>query len=302
MKKVKWIVGIAILVTLTWYFFLKPEHYRITFTTRQPPGVVYHHIKDWPIYGKKDSLNVHLTSGERYAELQQEVSIHDSLFQYDWDFKRINDSLTKVTANITDLQHPWLQKLQVPFYKNPFVKRSILNVKHIGTELLHKQENFKVVEITDTIFPVTYCAYIKVSSSLKLKAKNMLSSIGVIMLYIKDNGISLNGDPFLEVTHWDQEKDSIDFNFCFPIREKDSLPPHPEILFKKTTPLPSLKAVFHGNYKISDNAWYYLLDYAERNELEIEETPIEIYLNDPHQGGNSLEWKAHILLPLNKKK
>ena len=126
----------------------------------------------------------------------------------------------------------------------------------------------------------------------------MLSNISVIMNYIKDNEIPLNGDPFLEVTHWDQEHDSIDFNFCFPIHIKDSLPDHPEILFKETAPLHALKAVYHGNYKISDNAWYYLLDYAERKHLKIEDTPIEIYLNDPHEGGNSLEWEAHILLPL----
>jgi effector-binding domain-containing protein len=302
MKKAKWILGVVILATLTWYFFLKPEHYQITFTTSQPPGVVYQHILDWPIYGKKDSLNIQMTSAKRYSEVQEEVSIHDSLFHYNWDFIRINDSLTRVTAHISDVQHPWLQKLQVPFIKNAFVNRSILNVKNVGEQLVKKQENFKVAKITDTVFPSTYCAYIKVSSELKLKAKNMLSNISVIMNYIKDNEIPLNGDPFLEVTHWDQEHDRIDFNFCFPIHIKDSLPYHPEILFKETLPLHALKAVYHGNYKISDNAWYYLLDYAERNHLEIEDTPIEIYLNDPHEGGNSLEWEAHILLPLKEKK
>lgn len=301
MKKVKWIIGVAILVTLAWYFFIKPEHYQITFTTRQPPGVVYHHIKDWPIYGKKDSLYIQWTSGKRYAEVQQEVSINDSLFRYVWDFKRINDSLTKVTAHITDLQNPWLQKLQVPVKNNAFIKRSILNVKNIGAQLIKKQENFRIAKITDTVIPATYVAYIKVNSSLPQKAKNMLANISVIMGYIKEHEILLKGDPFLEVTHWDRENDSIDFNFCFPIQKTDSLPNHPQIRFKETTPVHSLKAVFHGNYKISDNAWYYLLDHAERKELDIEETPMEIYLNDPHEGGNSLDWEAHILLPLKKK-
>lgn len=302
MSKVKWILSIVIFTILAWYFLLKPEHYQISFTTRQPPGVVYQHIMDWPIYGKKDSLAIQWVSSERYTQILQEVGIKDSLFQYTWDFKRIDDSLTKVTAHIRDLQHPWLQKLQVPFYKNNFVKNSIRNVKEVGTQLVKKQENFKVAKISDTLLPSTYCAYIKVRSSLKQKSKNMLSNIGIIMGYIKDNGIALNGDPFLEVTHWNMERDSIDFNFCFPIQKKDSLPDHPEILFKETIPVHSLKAVYHGNYKISDNAWYYLLDYAERNHIKVEDKPLEIFLNDPHEGGNSLEWEAHILLPLNEKK
>lgn len=301
MRKVKWILGVVIFAALTWYFLLKPEHYQITFTTSQPPGVVYQHIVDWPIYGKIDSLNIQLISGQRYSKVQQEVSIHDSIFKYDWDFSRINDSLTKVTAHITDLRNPWIQKLQVPVKNNAFVKRSILNVKNVGAQLIKKQENFRIAKITDTVFPATYCAYIKVNSSLKLKAQNMLSHISIIMGYIKDNEIALRGDPFLEVTYWDQEKDSIDFNFCFPIHKKDSLPEHPNILFKETVPVHALKAVFHGNYKISDNAWYYLLDHAERNGLETENKPVEIFLNDPHEGGNSLEWEAHILLPLKEK-
>jgi hypothetical protein len=27
-------------------------------------------------------------------------------------------------------------------------------------------------------------------------------------------------------------------------------------------------------------------------------TPFEVYLNDPHQGGNALEWKADVYMPI----
>ena len=37
---------------------------------------------------------------------------------------------------------------------------------------------------------------------------------------------------------------------------------------------------------------------AEINDIAINRLPIEIYLNDPHGGGNDLEWEAEIYMPL----
>lgn len=301
MRIIKWILGIALTGLLLWYFFIKPEQYQISFTTPQPPGVVHQHLLDWPIYGKKDSLQIELINQTRYAHVEQQVRVNDSLFEYNWDFNRINDSLTRVTAHIKDLEHPWSQKIQIPFSNNAFVKRSIKMVKEVGTQLLKKGENFKVAKISDTVLPSTFCAYIKVTSPINEKAKNMLSSISTVMGYLKGNEIPLTGDPFLSVTEWDKEQHQIDFDFCFPILKSDSLPSHPEILFKETKEQAMLKAVYHGNYRVSDNAWYYLIDFAERNHIELSGNPTEVYLNDPHAGGNSLEWEAHILVPLNKK-
>ena len=70
------------------------------------------------------------------------------------------------------------------------------------------------------------------------------------------------------------------------------------MFFKTTKEQKMLKAIFNGNYRISHIGWYYLLDHAERNNLTINPLPTEIFLNDPHEGGNSIEWNAHILVPL----
>jgi effector-binding domain-containing protein len=130
------------------------------------------------------------------------------------------------------------------------------------------------------------------------KAKNMLSNIATIMEYINSNEIALQGDPFLEVTSWDKQDETIKFNFCFPIEKSDSIPKNAQLQFKTLAPFRALKAEFNGNYSISNNAWYFLLDYAERNNLNIRELPLELYLVDPHIGGDSMNWKALIFLPL----
>ena len=77
------------------------------------------------------------------------------------------------------------------------------------------------------------------------------------------------------------------------------MPPHPTVLLKTTETLDRIKAEFNGNYRDSEVAWYYLLDHAAENGLDVKPLPLEIYQNDPHAGGDPLTWKAQVLLPLN---
>lgn len=118
------------------------------------------------------------------------------------------------------------------------------------------------------------------------------------MSYLKDNNIPLTGDPFLEITGWNIREDSITFNFCFPVEEKNDYPRSEAIKFKKTEARSALKVTFNGNYKISDNAWYTLIDYARAHDIAIENLPVEIYLNDPHGGGDELQWQAEVYMPV----
>jgi len=45
-------------------------------------------------------------------------------------------------------------------------------------------------------------------------------------------------------------------------------------------------------------AWYALINYAKKNNIEIEKKPVEIFYNNPNFGGNELDWKAEIYLPI----
>lgn len=300
MKKMFLGILLLLLLAAVGYFFIWKPNYQVSFVTKHPQGLVFKHLQDWPIYGKQDSLIITYKNGERYHRLSQEVKVNDSIFQYDWEIQAVQDSLTKVTAKIIDKNQYYKQKLAVLFGTSDFKKRSLRNVKNVGDQLVSKSENFIINPISDTLLPSTFCAFVPVKSTTKNKALDMLKEINLVMGYIKGNDMDLKGDPFLEVTSWNQENDSIQFDFCFPIAKTDSLPPSSQVQFKTTEPRKMLKTLFNGNYRISDNAWYALLDYAERNQIEIESLPTEIFLNDPHEGGNSLEWEAQILVPLKK--
>ena len=294
----KTFVVLLILGALTWYVGLKEDHYRISFTSKQPPGVVYQHILNWQSYSHEKGVNVSNQNQEAFSNIEQIITSNDSTFHYNWDISRNTDGQTKVTAAITDKDHGIIQKLQVPFFKNAFVKRSVQQVKNVGDGLSLKGKQFKVHSIKDTVFSGGYCIYLPIESSINKKAATMLYNITDLMGYIKENNIEMSGDPYLEVLEWNQKESVIKYNFCFPIEPSDSLPKTEKIQFKKTPSMKALKAEFNGNYKDSNNAWYYLLDYAKTNNIKVKKLPTELFLNDPHTGGDPITWKALIFLPL----
>ncbi len=295
----KWILGASVLVLGIWYFLLKDYHYQVSFTSDQPQGILFHHILDWDNY-KLDDKEITLVSSNNYSEVIQRVRSDGSSFLYRWRIIKNHNNETDLTAFITDENNGFAQKLKVPFGNSDFAKGSIKNVKTVAEASKLKTEQYDVHSITDSVVQPTYCAYVALESTVRQKASTMSQGIGIIMQYIKSNEIPLNGDPFLEVTEWNEENETIRFNFCFPIKQLDSMPLHPSVQFKTTEELKGIKAEFNGNYRLSDNAWYYLIEHAEKNNIEIKKFPIELYLNDPHAGGDPLTWKAHIFLPLKK--
>jgi hypothetical protein len=292
----KWILGFAILAAGLWYFILKDHHYQVSFRSDRPASLVYHHILDWEHFDR-DDLDLKTLSKESYSDITQEVKVGDSTFTYHWQIEKRHPKGTKVTAFIRDEKNNFLQKISVPFGKNDFVKRSLRNTETVAKALKLKSETYKVHSIKDSVVAPVYCAYLPLSSKVESKASTMLGGIKIIMDYVRENELSLNGDPFLEVTRWDEDSGIIDFNFCFPLKAQESMPSHPLVRLKTTEQFSAVKAEFNGNYRISHYAWYYLLDHAEKFERDVTKLPVEIYLNDPHAGGDPLQWKALIFLP-----
>ncbi len=300
MKKYGFIFFTALILIFGWYFFIKKHDYRITFQTKQAPGIVYSNLIGWNNWELKKNKAVVTISKTPFSRLSQELKISDSIFEIDWFIERKNDSITKVTALIKDKENSLVQKIKVPFLKTDFVKRSLTTVKKIKKGLETFEETYRVSKIEKDTIPEQYCAYVSVESKLFDKANAMIKYNGFVMEYIAKNEVKLTGKPFLEVTNWNLEEDLINFNFCFPIPKKEFYSKSNEIKIKSTEKREALKVTFNGNYRISDKAWFTIIDYAERNNIEIEKLPTEIFYNNPHEGGNSIDWVAEIYMPLKK--
>ena len=294
MKKVIFVLMSLLIAGLVWYLFLKPYDYLVTFKAGTFPGTINQSIKLW-----NSTLNdAQLIKQEGLTHLEQTIKFSDSTYSYQWDITPITDSTSKVKVYIKDLDHSFQNKIEIPFFNTDFEKRTISTVREFNKNLNEHIDNFRVKVIGKSELTSTYCAYVSVKTTQFGKAKGMMYNYPLLNTILANNGIELNGRPFIEVTEWDKETDSIYYDFCYPIIKSDSLPQHPDLKYKQFNSRNALMAIYNGNYITSDRAWYALMDYAEKNELEISGLPVEVFHNNPNMGDDALKWKAEIYLPL----
>jgi effector-binding domain-containing protein len=130
------------------------------------------------------------------------------------------------------------------------------------------------------------------------KARGMMQNYSLLTSILSTENITMNGTPFVEITNWNTQNDSIAYNFCFPVIKSDSLPVDSRIQYKQYNGAKALKATYNGNYITSDRAWYALVDYAENNNIKIDKKPLEVFYSNPNFGGDVLKWKAEIYMPI----
>jgi len=294
MKKVIFVLVPLLIVGLVWYLFLKPYDYLVTFKVRTFPGTINQSIKLW-----NSTLNdAQMVKQEGLTSLEQTIKFSDSTYLYQWDITPITDSTSKVKVYVKDLDHSLKNKIEIPFLNTDFEKRTISTVREFNENLNEHISKFRVKVIGKSELKSTYCAYVSVKTTQFGKAKGMMYNYPLLNTILANNGIELNGRPFIEITQWDKETDSIQYDFCYPIIKSDTLPAHPDLKYKQFNSGNALKAIYNGNYITSDRAWYALMDYAAKNDIEISGLPVEVFHNNPNMGGDALKWKAEVYLPL----
>mgnify|MGYP003477840077 CR=1 FL=1 len=302
MLRLKNFIGLGILVLaglLIYYLFIKSYDYQIKFKAITAPGTVYYAIGDWEeALGKRGLAEVIDSKGKHFSNLDQNLKIGDSIINLNWKLQAINDTVTQITVRIKDLENSAATRWENIFKKPPLEGILISKMSDFKKGLDIHLKGHKVDIIGMDTIPGKFYAYVEIKSSLVQKARNMIANNGGILGWLREHGFEIEGKPTLEVTNWNVEKDSIIFNYMFPVNELDSLPEHSLIKFKKYPSRKAIKAIYHGNYRTSDRAWFALYDYAKRNQIDIEETPIEFFYDNPMMGGNELEWRAEIYMPL----
>lgn len=292
--------AIAVVGYLIWYFLIIPYDYAISFYVKTSPGTVYEEVADWKKwdnFAAEESTVV--TSKKPYSELDQHVPLNNTELSLHWTFMGVNDSTTRVRVEIKDLKNSLKNRLTIPFSKTEFedvMRFKMVNFKKKVDAFAHREFRVKIEGEAES--PASFVVYVPLKSSMKQKAFNMMSNDGFLLRYIDSMKLRKNGNPIIEVTDWNVENDSIEYIYAFPISKTDSLPQSDLFKFKKIPSRKSIKATFNGNYRISDKAWYAIYDYALRNNIKIENKVFETFLNNPHNGGDNLDWKAEIYIPI----
>ena len=295
MKKLVRGIPFLVLGGLLWYLFIKPYDYTIRFEANAIPGTINQTLKLWD--QTLDTVHKIRQDDDLY-HLSQKVRFGDSIHTYEWTIQRLTDSTSKVVVNVKDVNHSFMNKVQVPFKETPFVQRSKRTVLNFMDNLHDHSKKIKITILGEEDSPSKYLAYVPLKVTQFQKAGGMMENFSYLTNELYVNGAELDGPPMLEVTKWDMENDSLHYNFGQPVIRSDRLPIGTDIQYKRIFPKRALKAEYNGNYITSDRAWYALLDYARKNGIAVEAKPLEIFYNNPNTGGGELTWKAEIYMPI----
>ncbi len=294
MKKIIAIISILLAGFLIWYLVIKPYDYLVTFKVKTNVGTINQSLKLW-----NSSLeNKNPLEQENLNNLVQQININDSTHIYQWAIHSLNDSISQVKVYVKDANYSFQNKTSIPFGTTDFEKRTKNTVTDFVENLKRHLKKIRVKVVGERETKSTYCAYVSVKGRQVEKARGMMKNYSFLNTVLFGNNVKSNGTPFIEITHWNMEKDSIEYNFCFPIIKNDSLPQHELLKYKQYKGVKAIKAIYNGNYITSDRAWYELLDYAERENIEVYQTPIEVFFNNPNYGGNELDWRAEVYIPI----
>lgn len=294
MKKYILIISFLLSGFLVWYLFIKPYDYLVTFKAKTIPGVINQSLKLWnsSLEGAK------IESSEDILNLNQTVRYNDSTFLYQYNIEPINDSTSMVKVYITDKEHSIQNRLTHPFNHTDFEKRVKNSMVDFSDKLKEHISRYKVKIEGESEIKEVFCAYISIECKQVEKALGMMKNFTLLSSTLLANKVELTGKPFISVNNWDMKNDRIQFDFCYPIKNNDSLFQHPMISFKTINRKKALKAIYNGNYITSDRAWYALLDYADKNNITVEKKPFEVFHNNPNMGGDELQWMTEIYMPI----
>jgi len=294
MKKISAIVGFLSVGFLLWYLIIKPYDYLVTFKIKTTAGTINQSIKLW----NTSIENSRPIQQENLKNLTQQIIIKDSTYNYEWSISSLNDSISKVSVYVTDIDHSFANKISIPFGTTDFEKRTQNTITDFIEKLKEHLSKTKVSEVVVDSTRSTYCAFIPMKGLQIEKASGMMQNYSLLTSVLSVENIEMNGTPFVEITNWNTQNDSITYNFCFPVIKSDSLPKDPRIEYKQYNGVKALKAIYNGNYITSDRAWYALLDYAENHDIVVAKKPLEVFYSNPNFGGDELQWKAEIFIPI----
>jgi effector-binding domain-containing protein len=302
MKKVLTGVLLVLLLVLGWFLFIKKYDYRFHFDAKYGPGVVYQELRSLEQFSVfQNSPEIINLDTELYSELDQKVNFKNNQLELHWELEPKNDSITDILLYVSS-PHKVKNRLSIlnPFSKSDYVD-SLTNIfVDFGKQLRLKQNSYGVKVIDSIVYSPSLECICRSASNIKVsqKASQMVQDIVPLESFLLDHDLKLNGYPFVKVTRWDREEDLIDYDFCFPVNLAQDIKPDHRVDFRQVSSSTSLKAIYNGNYRSSDFAWYDLMYKAEQEGYKTSGLPLEIFFNNPKSEINAPGWKAEVYLPV----
>ncbi|AEE19423.1 GyrI-like small molecule binding protein [Dokdonia sp. Hel_I_63] len=295
MKKIIAVLLIGFIAVSGWYLFLKPGDFTAKIKAKGNLGTIEQFTKNW---NDNAVTTAFVLEKNNRTQIDQKYIIHDSVHLYMWNIERLNDTVSEIKVHVKDSAHSFQNRLQGLWQQTSFEKNTRQTILDYNESL---QQHLKDITITingEATLPAKHYAYTEYEGLQAFKVTGMMRDITYLQNTMAGSNATLDGPPFIKITHWNRETDSIKYQFGFPIIPSDSLPQVADIKYGNTKGQQALKATYNGNYLTSDRAWYALIDYAKTNNIKIDPRPTEIFYNNPNMGGDASNWKAEIFIPI----
>jgi len=302
-RKSAWTKLFFVLIGLffVWYLLLKAYDYEVRFQAKTSPGTLYTMVEEWNLIRKEqEKLDYELLSKTPYTFISQKLEYGGSAYKLDWNFKSINDSITQVIIGYKQPGKKMFNRLTSPFFNTKFKEDLLFLANEYKTGVDNTlKEKFRVHSVSLDTLPELSYAYLQIKSvPMRDKAAYMMKNNGLLLEILRELDLKKKGYPFLLIEEWDKQNSSLDFRFCYQIEPTDSLPVHPELKYDVVISRPALKTIYNGNYIYSDRGWFALYEYALRHKIDCDQTPLEIFHNNPFSESNEIKWITDIYLPL----
>lgn len=288
---------VLFVVFIGWFSFIKTYDHEITFLVKVPSGTMYD-IVSAEVAWRQLNKDLNITGKEVFKEFVQDVNINNTPFELQWKFENRNDTNAVVKVNFLNKKNSLKERYLCLFKSSPNLDSIIFMSQAFKTKADAFARSFKVeIDGIDTIPSQTYL-YVEAKTKRDQKAGKMIKNNGYLFSKNKDSLVTKTGETFVYVNNWDLETDDIEFRYAFPVETQSTYPVDAMVMVDKMLRTPALKATFYGNYSLSDQAWVALYNYANRNDIAIDLTPIEIFYNNPMLGGDDRQWKAEVFMPI----
>lgn len=293
MKKALFSLTAILVFGLGYYFLIKPSEYKATFVAKTLPGDVIETIRIW----NKSRDNATITAVDSFNSLSQRIGYEGREYVYEWRF-HLSDSVTKVSIDISEPGNIFWNKLLIPFVTQPVERDADVIVREFYDVLKSHLQITRVNVIGVVNVEEKFCICSTAQTHQTDKANGMMRDFLPLSTFVDDMGLTADGPPIVKIRLWSHSKGSLEFDFCFPIKERSELPQSKTFTYKSFPAHKALKAEYFGNYITSDRAWYELIRFAGTNNYQITGLPSEVFHNNPNLGMNETEWKADVLLPV----
>lgn len=294
MKKIAFVIVGALCLVLAWYVFIRPYEFEVNFKAKTSAGDIIQSLRIW----NKTMPDCSIAEVDSLERLVQSITWEGSTYVYTWHFEALNDSTTEVSARVSEPGRQKLNKILIPFTTQRIEQDASAIVRKFYT-VLHEHLQITGVKIAgESETSPSFCVCRSLETKQSEKAYGMMRDYDLLTSFVSSFNLKANGPPIVRVTRWEHSKDSLAFDFCFPIERSQNLPASDSIVFREFEAEKALKAVYNGNYITSDRAWYELVKLAQREGYKTTGLPIEYFHNNPNLGLNESQWKAEVYLPV----